>query len=519
VVRRRGDRVGRIVALVVLLAALWPVVRLARCRPLRRKLACFPRPARIALTGAVLAPVVIGLVVWRGGITLAACCVAASIGAVTRLWIARPRRGVRRGLPPGDLRLLDTREFYEPDHFLGLSHRYGPVFKTCHVLQPMVCIVGMRRGRDLLRDHDDDLGVAPMAFDRYVPGHFLRYVEAPRHREAVAPFRHAISAGTIDALLPAIDSGAQRVVAALRTDDSALQIGRSPTAVIAPALFPLFTDALLGIGPDHAELSALREHYDTIALGHSWRTSRRRVESALVEIAAIVRREATTGDRPSVASALEGAAPGSLDDPGRSRTLIYLVATSWRDVSGLLASTTWSLAHRPDLLDAVRQADDPAELAGRVTREALRLHQSEYLMRVARRSISVDGYTIPKGWTIRICIRENHRDPSLFTHPLDFDPERFRTDPPTPSVYAPFGASRIVCLGEQLTLEIGRHFVLALATQARISVLCDDRPEFDGFHWQPASGFRVLVTERARAIDRSSPAPAPAPAPAPDVRG
>jgi cytochrome P450 len=46
----------------------------------------------------------------------------------------------------------------------------------------------------------------------------------------------------------------------------------------------------------------------------------------------------------------------------------------------------------------LRGDPEPGELARRIVRETLRLEQSEYLMRQARRTIHWRGFVIPRGW-------------------------------------------------------------------------------------------------------------------------
>ena len=60
----------------------------------------------------------------------------------------------------------------------------------------------------------------------------------------------------------------------------------------------------------------------------------------------------------------------------------------------------------------------------RVIRESLRLEQSEYLARRTTADIRFHGYRFPKGWRVRICIREGHRSADAFDRPDEFDPDR-----------------------------------------------------------------------------------------------
>jgi len=136
--------------------------------------------------------------------------------------------------------------------------------------------------------------------------------------------------------------------------------------------------------------------------------------------------------------------------------------------------------------------DDPGAMAERIVRETLRLSQSEYLLREAREPLEVGRFVIPRGYLVRVCIREIHRRSDVFPEATRFLPDRF-LNPPGPQVYAPFGASRISCLGDGMTLMFGRLLVLELANYD--VAVADDGPfELGSFHWQPSGRFRVRLT-------------------------
>ena len=80
-------------------------------------------------------------------------------------------------------------------------------------------------------------------------------------------------------------------------------------------------------------------------------------------------------------------------------------------------------------------------------------------------------------------------DPSVFTDPDQFDPDRFLGDPIPRHDYSAFGASttRTRCLGEGLTLTVGRLFVEQLVCGFDWSVVHRGAPEFSGVHWRPSS--------------------------------
>ncbi len=116
-------------------------------------------------------------------------------------------------------------------------------------------------------------------------------------------------------------------------------------------------------------------------------------------------------------------------------------------------------------------------------------------MRTATADIGFAGCTIPKGWGVRICLREAHRDPARFDRPHTFRPERFLDDPPssarptphsdwarTPASPPSWSSSSRACLVEEL------------ATGFDLSIAADGPRVLGTYHWEPAPGFAVRLT-------------------------
>ncbi len=62
-----------------------------------------------------------------------------------------------------------------------------------------------------------------------------------------------------------------------------------------------------------------------------------------------------------------------------------------------------------------------------------------------------DGYTVPAGWRVQYCHHATHMDPSIWTHPDRFDPDRFSRaraeHKRDPFAFVAFGAGPRMCLG------------------------------------------------------------------------
>ena len=123
--------------------------------------------------------------------------------------------------------------------------------------------------------------------------------------------------------------------------------------------------------------------------------------------------------------------------------------------------------------------------------ETLRLEQSEYLMRKALHDLHFEGFLIPKGWLVRIGVRESHRDGAIYDDPHVFNPDRFLANLYGIRQYSPFGLQQKSCVGKSLTLVMAERFVLALAREYRCMVVKDGPRELGAFHWRPSAKLRV----------------------------
>jgi cytochrome P450 len=274
--------------------------------------------------------------------------------------------------------------------------------------------------------------------------------------------------------------------------------------------YEVMLGVLFGLGPDDPRSVRLLRLYPLIESATLARVGARRVRAAMAEIAAIVATAAAdAGDRRAAARppacSLDHLARDereALADPTLIGNLVYLAETGGRDIADLLCWALKMLGDHPEwaarLAIAVRSGEAPDDgLAARIVAETLRLEQSEYIVRTARRPLAVGGYRIPAGWLVRLCVRESHRDPTIFAAPDRFDPDRHVGTPFDANAYAPLGMGRHTCLGRTLVQVAGAAVLETLARGFAWTATADGPREFGTFHWMPSSRLRLAVAERA----------------------
>lgn len=493
-----------IIEAIALIAAPYPLWRLL----------CFPPFLRgrtgkaVVLAGVLVIYIaaVAGIAFWAPG-TLRYLAVLGAAAAMFLWYRSLPRFGRRRGLPPGRLTLLPVDPTRDLHFYEKQAATHGPVFKTgaalpLVTLRPMVCVVGHRLGLELLSRHEEALAVTPVfPFSRFIPSGFLRNMALADHQIYSKVFHSAFSKLDLERLAPAIAESSRIALTRMSEDAaSAPSRGIDPRPYLRAMMFETLALVFFGIRRDTESLDRLKGFYEALDLSSLTRRSRRsRLEPGLTQMMDFLRDHA--GRTDCVARELIRIDPDSLDDRTVLGNLIQMVESGGNDIAGLLNWTVNILAGRTEWLDRVRAESDgpfPASrsLADRVVSETLRVEQSEYLYRSTIKDIHFDGHLIPKGWMLRICIREGHRDPRTFDQPDEFNPDRFLDRQFAISQYAPFGLFRHRCVGAQLTQVVGRLFVTVLAENFDLAIVRDGPREHPRFHWEPHRNFSVAVMRR-----------------------
>ncbi|KFP07156.1 Cytochrome P450 26C1, partial [Calypte anna] len=90
--------------------------------------------------------------------------------------------------------------------------------------------------------------------------------------------------------------------------------------------------------------------------------------------------------------------------------------------------------------------------------------------RTALQTFELDGYQIPKGWSVMYSIRDTHETAAVYQSPPDdFDPDRFsatRTEAVGHFHYIPFGGGARSCIGKELAQTILKLLAIELVSTA-----------------------------------------------------
>ncbi len=485
----------RVLEFGMLVALAAPGIRAASSAAYRR---VFPFDALRIGAASVAYVCIVSAVAMYDPAWLRLPAIVAALAGAYLLWRARPSFGVASGLPPGSLNPLPVRPWSDPEFYKLQAARYGDVFKTSQFGQPMVCVVGLERANKLLLDHDHQLVAPPLPFSRFIEGGYLRYLPEETHANYRRFFRSLFHSEVVVNAEPRIAAVFQRGFASMARASSV----SGSVLVKAPVMrmmFVAWTDLFYGIDEDHPDFPRLKELFHVIDIRRARWASRRRVEGALAEIETIIRRRAAVlAASPAPLSCFTAAlarnTPEALSDRTVLGNLIYITQVTWGDVTGLLLWVFKMLSEHPAWRERLAQERN-RDLSTRIVRETLRLEQSESRYRRALTDLDLDGFRIPKNWLVRMCIRESHQDAATFPDPTVFNPDRFLGKPFTRAQYAPFGAFRLACIGEELTKVVGAIFALELVSGFEWRVVEDGAAEISSWaHNAPSRRLSVEMT-------------------------
>lgn len=504
------------------MAALVPAARVVARAPVRRELR--GRPALAAAAGAATIAILTASWFARGLLVHAMPAVAALLVALAllALWRARESYGVNRGLPPGSLGLgVSLDAIQHASFYADRAARHGAVFKMAQFHRPVACIVDLKTGLELLETQRAKLRQPTLPFGRLSPGNYIEFMNDARHARYREILRTALSGRVVGGARAGIEEAVRVGLDACAR--ASATTGTDPRPWLERLAFASLARTIFGIPPLDPRTDALRALFDE--LGSTRTFVERRPEERVPtfeRLVALVREMGhdllTAPANPLATSVLSEALRADaahLNDDTLLGNLVLIVHVTRSNVRGLLTWVLKELLDHPTVIQSLRDAatrDAGPErldaLATQVVNETLRLHQSEYLYREVIDEISVGAYRIPRGWLVRVCVRECHDDPTTFPVPTEFRPQRFADRSFTRTEYCPFSDGTHSCFGAGLAVMIARCLVTTLALEWDGRIVADGPVERDGnrhwSHWRPNSRLRVALSPRGAAASDST---------------
>jgi len=420
---------------------------------------------------------------WRPMLVPSAAIAAAA--SVALAWRCRTRYGHRRRLPPGSLSLTrSTRDLARRGALLALAGRHGPIFKAAQFSGPAVCIIGLERGQRLLREHREAIGPSPLAFTEQIMGGFLRYMDDDTHDVYGPLFRRAMSRSVTEAAEPIARSATSRALEALTSRPT------SPDADVERVAYEAILQALFGIDASSDLGIEFSRSYDVFARSAIKHPRHRRTVGALDSLRSIVARRVALLDDPSPVIApcalgeLRALDPAMPDDTCIDN-LLFMLRIGSNNVASLLRWVLENLGSDPVWRDRLRDRHNSAglsDLCDAFVAETLRLAQSEYVYRRLVDHVHFEGFHLPAGWLVRICVWESHCDPMIYDDPETLT-DRFVAARRPQTEYCPFGFDRHACNSTGLSLMIARTVLEQYATDHDVTIRPAGGVGRDLRHW------------------------------------
>jgi cytochrome P450 len=402
-----------------------------------------------------------------------------------------------QSLPPGDLVDILDLERRNRTVLFDFAAQYGRVFKAIMHRRLVVCVVGHSLGRKVLKEHARSLRPLTIEVESLFPIGFMRGMEGETHRKYRRALVQAISATSPGALADKFEEIAASALATYAADPAQGSSAHAWADTLGHITASCLLALCFGVSPESAFHARLLAAYRELGPhGVVWNITDQQ-EKAFRLLAADL-----AALRPDAGSLLAQISAQAPVDATMLGNLIYMVELGRYDMRGLLRWISRYAADSPEWLDRIaseiKTPPNSMTSAEAFVLETLRMEQSERLMRDVKSDFVFDGWLIPKGALLRVCMWEAHKDPDAFSRPFVFDPTRFLGNAPPTDRFSPFGLDHHHCPLAGISIQMSMAFLRALARDYHVTGRGGGPAMRGPYHWEPSSKFTVALARRRR---------------------
>ncbi len=400
------------------------------------------------------------------------------------------------GVLSGDQHPVMTDRYY----FMKLRDKHGPIFKIWQKGKITTCIIGPELGARFVKENQGKLRNAVRDLSYLFPLGFIRGMEGPTHTKYRRILGSAFRAVPISSHEEQIRVIVRKLFLEMSSNHDLID-----SLILTQFAKKLATAVMLQLilGADfeteHGQAMAKEaDRYTPNGMNRHISKEEFSGFQALRKFANDQVKRYAAMDNPPVNLIAHIAKSGDIDATTIGN-LVQMVELGRFDMQGLIRWNMLEMAGQEEHQRKITAANNPQKrrvLAMSAAQETLRMHQSEYLARIATQSIEFDGHYIPKNSAVRICIWEGHRDGRKFTQPNTFDPMRFATRDFPRTSYAPLGLDHHKCLAAQWTYEISALLWEEMASTHHLSISNYGTPDMAKFHFEPGSDCELKMSRK-----------------------
>ncbi|XP_043118353.1 cytochrome P450 26B1 [Puntigrus tetrazona] len=128
--------------------------------------------------------------------------------------------------------------------------------------------------------------------------------------------------------------------------------------------------------------------------------------------------------------------------------------------------------------------------------------------RTVLQTFELNGYQIPKGWSVMYSIRDTHETAEAYQNPELFDPDRFCADRNESKTdrfsYVPFGGGVRRCIGRELALIVLKTLAVELLATVDCTLATETYPRMQTVPIvHPVNGLHVFFNYRTHGVERN----------------